>query len=775
MKKFLCLFVTFCMIFTIFSLPAFADDQNSSTNNEPQSDDGEVLNDAISYTCTYDHTQKRVVLSGSLNNEIFSDYGGWSLCVYDVPIGASEYDVVKNAESKPLAETLISKKFEFSLKAEEVRYRYSSYAIFLRSPEGETVLAARAQYPEVKSSFMPENDMRGYKGISSEFSSFVSEVDAGTLILPVYIDDLFSDASSNIFVLADGKQYFFNKKTVEDLDVAINSTTVSGAKVYLRLIYENNNPEDETSYEYSVPFIDKGDELVKLHAVISFLSERYGAREKCKISGFVLGNAWNDPRDIASVSSFEHYVMHCGAYAIVVSNAARTIDPTLDIVIPFKGEGFLATDGSKTESQELIEAFFAYLDTYLYRDLNCSLIVSSQHTPFGINNVTQHSVIDVEAQEPTNTFCAGEQKQFSAYLDRISRKYGSCPEDYIFEWTPTDILKDNALSAVYAYSYHSLLADNAVRAFVVKANENNAENLRGIKQLLKLVDAHEGSDLTKYFTSFFGKESWGEIVGTKSDIKTSIKHYFSVASRLNTSESFLGEFRYFDPLDTNDAQNWFLGNQCIGIKSDITERGTKVLKADLSFSDTQDYAEILYVFEYSENMIHTKDLRFKFDLNDEADGALYELKFTLGNSKNKLESSCIVKGNSVNEIFVDVSKCVTASTVDFMKISVRSLDGKSQMCSIRLSEICGLSNEYTSDELGNLISAEREKIREQEFGENEKVVWTQLALAIGVVFVVGVLGLAIFAGFRREDREEREETEDGEDKNSYENDELSDE
>ena len=180
MKKFLCIFVTCCILFAGLSLPLFAiDGENEEISSEPEN----VLGDALTYVCNYDAEKKRVMLSGSLNNEIFSDHGGWSICVYAVPTGTSEYDVIEDPDSKPLAETLISKKFEFSLKADEIRYRYSRYAIFLRSPDGEMVLASKAQYPEVKYSEKVAEGMRNYKGISADFSSFVTDIDAGTLIL----------------------------------------------------------------------------------------------------------------------------------------------------------------------------------------------------------------------------------------------------------------------------------------------------------------------------------------------------------------------------------------------------------------------------------------------------------------------------------------------------------------------------------------------------------------------------------------------------------------
>ena len=486
---------------------------------------------------------------------------------------------------------------------------------------------------------------------------------------------------------------------------------------------------------------------------MSFLSERYTQSQRCKISGFVLGTAWNDKREILREGELERYVMMCGEYAVTVANASRKIDPAIDVVIPFDGEEFLPLDDENiTVSQSLMESLFEYLDSGLNKGLYCSLSISSRSTPLNIKEVTPQTVIDVQAQKNTGRFCAGEHKAFSDYINTLARRYESCPERYIFEWIPDKALADNALAVAYTYSFYSLLLDESVAAFVVNSSLESAE-LSQIEHLIKFIDAYEGSSVVKYLTAFFEKNSWSEIFGLNSEINTSVKHYFTTDPRLNTNETFLGEFKYVDPSDISLIHNWHVGNQCANIESNVSEKGTKAIRANLLLNGTRDYAEMVYLFEYSENMIHTRNLKIGFALNDNTDGALYELKFVLGNSKNKIESSCIVEGNTDNELFIDVSKCVTANTIDFIQISVRSLDGVSDACSLSLYEISGLSNEYTSDELKNIVHAEREKIREENEDDEDGLVFSQIILGIGIVLVTGVLGIAVFLGFRREDKD----------------------
>jgi len=751
-KKILSVFVLLCILCVNVVLPSYAIDDADTNDSSQTPKENETLSDVLTYTCIYDVEEKRVRLSGSIDNRLFGKYGDCTLCVYAVPVGVTEQEVAADPEAKPLAETAASIKFEFSFKADKIKYRYSRYAIFFRSPDGLMTLAANAQYPEVEAVSEEQSGIRNYKGLATQFSSFATESDAGTLILPVYFEELFSQNSSNTFILAEGKQYFFNSSVIDGLDVAINSASVAGTKVYLRFLYRETNTELGTVVEHSVPHLDKEDELIRIHAAVSFLTERYSQPEKNKISGFVLGDFWNEPRKISDTESLKRYVMLCGEYAVVVANAARTVNNSIDIVIPFDGSDFAENTEEEPQnpSKMLFEKVFEYLDNGFNRGLKCSLLVYSSHTPLGITELTKNTLIDVAIQGNTGKFCAGEQKSFSSYLNEISHRYESCPQNYIFEWMPAPVLRDNALSTAYVYSYYSLLLDPAVTAFVIRSSPNGAD-LRDIGHMIKFIDTHEGADETKDIPRFFGKKAWSEILGTTSDTNLSVKHYFNSEPRLNTKEKFLGEFGYFDPSATGMLVDWQEGNNCLGIKLENTQEGERLLRSDLLMED-QEYAETMYVFEYSENMIYTQNIKLRFDIVGAEENALYELKLILGSSKNKLESSCIVSGNSINEMIVDISKCATVNMIDFIRISVRSLDGKSDTCSLLLYELCGLSNEYDSEELKNLVHAEREKIRDTGDDEEEKNSFAQILLAMGIVMVTAVLGVAIFLSFRKEDK-----------------------
>ena len=270
MKRYISLFLLIAVFLSVFSLPvaaesetlddAVASEKSDSTEiAEDQEAAQESVLDIASYNCTYDTEAKRVKLSGTLQSEVFADRSDSTIAVYAVPPGASEYEIVASGDSRCLAEAPVSIKFEFSFKANRIIDRYSRYAIFLRSPDGEYTLTTEAQYPEVSSEFVASNNKKYYKGLASEYSSVSTDIQAGSSIIPLYWDSIFSDSSSSsLFMGVDGEQFFFNKAIIDKLDIAVRSMSLSGTRIYLRLLKRPQGDADlegEFGAKYLMPDI----------------------------------------------------------------------------------------------------------------------------------------------------------------------------------------------------------------------------------------------------------------------------------------------------------------------------------------------------------------------------------------------------------------------------------------------------------------------------------------------------------------------------------------
>ena len=294
--------------------------------------------------------------------------------------------------------------------------------------------------------------------------------------------------------------------------------------------------------------------------------------------------------------------------------------------------------------------------------------------------------------------------------------------------------------------------DSAVSVFAINASQAQInDNLRKVSHVVKYIDTYEGSDVTKNLPSVLGAKSWDELLEENSTLRAGTRHCYSIEAKLDSKQEFLGEFKYFDFTSSGILENWYRGAGCSSLESNYLENTKKALRADLNLGGIYEAGEVLHVSQYSENMIYTPTLRFRLAVQDASSNNLYEVKITLGNSENHIESSCIVSSGKLSQVYVDVSQYISSDVVDYLRISVRSLDGNAEKCSLLLYDICGLSNSYDSETLNSLIMRERDKIRHSDEIEEDRQYWQQIAIGVGIVILTGALGAGLFISFRKDD------------------------
>ena len=741
-KKYISLILCIFILFLSFSMPVYAtEDSEDKTSSIPS--------DALTYTCVYDIESKRVRVSGTMNSELFRDYSDWSLCVFKLPFGKNASDIIADDSAKPIARTMASIKFEFSFKAEAVADRYSRYAILLCSPENEYLTTTEAQYPEVNAN-VPSDLAKNFKGFAGEFSSLSAEISPSTTILDIDLNTVFSDTSTGLFVFVDNKQCFFNESSIDALDVAVRSMSVSGSRIYFRFLYSNDVRGT------TLPDVYDQQTLLKVHSLVVFLTQRYSQYNSGKMSGIILGKgvgASTGSLDIGEMTP-EEYVDRCVSYLVLTANAARAIDSSIDIVFPLGADFFVAdNEGFKA----MTEAFLQKLDESFRAGINFSFLLECNDAPIAstlaeANPTTQRNSIQ---------FDADAQKQFTQYVQSLEHKYRSMPKRYMLLWTPSTSLRGNLFAATYAYCYYSLLADNYVSVFAINVDKDTTQNnLRNIAHVVKYIDTYEGSEVAKNLPLVFGAKSWDELLGEGALSKAALRHCYSIEASVKPTKTFVGEFKYFDFTASGILEDWYAGVGCSLIKSNISADTNKSLKAEFDLGGIYEIGEILYVAKYAENMIYTPTLRFKVMVDNGEQPSLYEIGITVGNLENRIESYAIVSSGEISEIYVDISSYISSNMVDYVKITTRSLDGNESKCSLLVYDICGLSASYDSDTLDSLIMSERDKIRHSDELEEDKKYWTQISVGIGVLLLIGALGMSVFVGFRREDLSDKDKDKD---------------
>ena len=160
-------------------------------------------------------------------------------------------------------------------------------------------------------------------------------------------------------------------------------------------------------------------------------------------------------------------------------------------------------------------------------------------------------------------------------------------------------------------------------------------------------------------------------------------------------------------------------------------------------------SELIYKYDYRENMQYTPYLEFAVGINDDAQDSLYEISIVIENAEARYESACVVSGNTTQNIILDISGVKSFGAVRNIKIFVSPLYGNDGKCSLWLYGINGHSTAYDSAELESLIYEAREKTNDSVAQESQQISWKNIIIAAGLVVITAIFCTAIVLGFRR--------------------------
>lgn len=770
MKRFVSMLLIIIMAFfsSFSTFLTFAEESETSANPaDSEEAKDETVEDLLSFSCVYDAESNKISINGAMQYEALAEHKKSKLLIYSVPPGASEYEVAK--KEKPITETAVSIRFDLTFSQKDFLGRYSKYAIFLRTADGKLILGTEAQYPEVASTIKKDSDKTYFKGLVGAENSYYSGIDAGTVILPVYLEDLFTETSAGYVYHLDEGQFFFSKNYIDKLDSIINSFSVSGAKVYLQYLLREGSSfgvKNAEKAKYYMPNVYNEDTLLRIHSLTDFLVSRYSESLGGCISGIVVGHSWDSFEQNNNCSSydFEVYAKKCADYTIVVANAARSVNSSIDIVLPFSAENFKASaDFSGVEkktfsTKSLIESVMYYLDNSFESGIACSLLLQSNEVPFGISNRNISDGVDLDFSDYREEIYAGNQAYFSSFLKEISNKYTSVPKDYIFRWSVPEELNGNALSCAYAYSYYALRNDKNVSAFVMDLSSGDVSRINEIYKIAKYIDTSESSAITKNLLGFFGKKSWSEIVDNAADSDSNAKYIYTATPIDGLPAEVKGSFKYFDFSDAFSNDGWYRGIGCQSLKLAYASSNQKALSAQFKLNNGS-RSEIIYDYEKYENLTYTPYLKFDLQISDATFGSLYEVMVVFENKDARLETSSIVSSNKAAEIVIKLDHkdyVGKFDNIESLKISVRALNGEHENCALWLYGISGYSLKYSSDKLESFIEKERNKIN-NELSESSEDAFDQTIIAIVLVLISGVLVIGIFILIRKDTRSNKNE------------------
>lgn len=720
----------------------------------------------ITYTCQYDENTSKVQIKGTVHHDIMIQYKEHFLDVYVIAPGETVENAVFSPNAKIKTSMKLAIKFDFSLSAPTMTERFSRYAIVVRSPQGEKILVSEPQYIHVSSQYVHDSSNRlPYKGISSEWTSLSGNLGAGTAIIPVYLNQLIGTNSGGMIYPMENGFCYLNRAYVEALDAKIRTYSASGTRVYIQLLLEATGSHlalangQANGAIYDFPNLQISKNLQQIAAATTFLAERYETHQNGLLSGMIVGSSI----DLSSHSYTggllqNQYAEQYAFYLMVVASSARFHHSDIDIIIPFSSMDTYSVSSNKVGDLDyspsaLLENILSILDERLSKRFSCGTMIESDVVPMNLGatgTTLSHST-------PAGVLSAENLEIYETYFNQLQNKYLCAPSHFIYRWNTPTALVGNRLNCAYAYSYYRLLRCKMLSSFVVSFSEEEQQSaLTDLATVFRYIDTAQGNNVTAPLLKYFNSTSWNTLLATDILLSTNVRKFHRIRPNPPISNTFLGSFEYFD-FSSGSVGDWFAGANCQKVRTDFLSGGVRGVRGTMVNAGMGTMSEMLCLYEFPENFIYTPYLKLTLELNDDssASNAFYEVNVSLGNHTSTILCEQTARSGEKIELLLDLTNVPKEELMtNYIKISSSMIDGTAEKFSIGIVGLTGYSAEYTSEELSELIEAERLRIRNQN-AENEENDEQQVLLWIifGGLLLISVVIVAVVFFIKRNDEE----------------------
>ncbi len=760
--KIISLILALVMLTQVFAVSIFSVETAEEESSDIVYDDiGEVN------SCLYSPGEKRVTISGRVNHDIMVTHSDYKLAVYRLEHTQTLESVLFDSGSKPVATAAISIKFEFAVKDDGNNERFSRYAVVIYNPNGDIKPIGDPVYPSVISKYsFNQGDKTYYKGVSTELTSSAINANAYTAVVKVSLDKLMSENSTGYLYSMWDSYIYFDREYIGLLDAQIRSLTTTDTKVYLQFELSLVPECGVTAIigsrltDTAVPDMRSAYTVSLIAAFTDFLCDRYSNSANGIISGIILGERVDDFFSDNTMELSE-YAENYAYYMLVAGGVARSVNNSIDIVMPFGDTDAYSSNAKTTMSAELLEMVCAFFDEYLANPFPFSTMIESEALPYGISNDTL--VSGNFSMVKYNGINADAASVYSEYLASVAKKYSNAPENFIFMWRVPDTVSGNELTAAYSYSYFKLLGNDMLSSFVVSFADaeklNNYSLFPEIMNIMKYIDTSECFNITNPQLDLLKASNWYTVIPDMYSEKLDTVRMIDIVDRGSVPADNVGSFDYFDFSYYTNISSWFGGVGCKSYKIDyssICGRSLMVSFSGESLGPTE-YSEIYCYYDYPENFCFTDDIAVTLGIENEAvdKGAVYEMKIVFGMDKNISEITTVCNAYEKTTLVLDISEFSAVSMADYIKIGVRELTDAEGGFTLSLSSMTGYSSEFLSDELESKITEERLRIRnmldEKSSKDEDETSENTALVVVGVSIVVAVIGIGVFMCIRREE------------------------
>lgn len=734
----ICAFFAACVV--LFSAMAGTISATASGSDGKSADLGVIT------VCRYDPSGGTVRVEGTINHRVLTESKNCRIALFCVPAWRTAEGFINDIE--PMREAAMSKRFEFSVTADEVGDILSLYAVAIIYPDGSRALVASPRYPMTDSGDTAA--AIGFKGVSTDSAAETLECGAGTALIDVYLDRLEDGRHSGYLQSVGGMSFYYNREYIKELDMRVRSASVAGASVLLRLLVSPAEGERSplpyaaaNSYGAAYRGIVISDEVsaVTIYAYISFLCSRYDGGEEGRIDGLVLGYRADSPEayNFCASTGPMYYEIYARTLAIIGIAAGRGM------------RLFVSVGDSKNAAGVHAYDFAAGVADYIasHTDLEFTLMVDSRSNAYhlddsyfdlptlggddeilgggegmigeksalppadrtamadvddttatGIGDIYATAIADRPQLYKTTAaddyLAADDITPLTDALERLCGEYSSIRDSFVFCWTPSDNTNGSALSVLFAYNYMSMTAAGA-EAFILRTD---SARFATVSHLVKYIDGEESDSETAYALEVLGASSWGELLPSFDGIPGGGRR---MIERSLTSDSYTaqGSYMLWSSGMTSGTHGWSAGPGCETLRY-VFEDDIGCLKAQLEDEGQGAYSDICRISSLPEPAAYTPMIGIDLSCSGDGDGGeLYEVKLVVYSGQTTLEGRCVIADGERQMLYLDISDI---SEIDAIRVAARRVSGVGAI-TLRTYTLGLYSEKYTDGELDTLIEA----------------------------------------------------------------------
>ena len=681
----------------------------------------------------YDRATGMAEFSGNVSYDTVLKYSDANIVLYRL----NQNEVIEDVrfahsyvKSSPMS---LNFRFEFSIEnTSESCSRY--FAAILTSDNKIIPLTSETYLKESDVSVDDDTDAELndniFKGIETNLYEGASENGTSVAFVEIHLDSMFSDSGDGYqYILDEGKEYYFNRSYISELDAEINRYSSVGVSVYLRFLVDTYSPYFGHTERINVPGKAKyfaikpqNDEVVNnVFACVDFIASRYSSKEYGTLGGVVLGRSLDKAFEynncgVVSMSSYAD--MLARTYSIIRIALDRS-NPNLKIILPLSdsliGDGVIMTADKREKnypSNLLSKLILGVLDRYGTDVSSLYFMLESDYTSVSVDGASLQTSLDSMGVEGC--------KIFIDEINALAESHDNLPNKIFYCWFPRESLTAKQLLGAYMYNYSVLANTEQIKCYIIsmferdelidtRGHSENAETFIffTLKSTYKYADTYNNEEVSAFVLSSMGVSGWREIV-SDFDGSAVVKRNLIEQSLMYTQPlSVKGSYCMWDFSTANGTNGWNASNGCrtlsVYTPSDDIDRS---MVATFDFKELKtlgaDYAGIIYKASDSLLMKDVSALSFEILIpREEMGDGLFEVKITVGADNAVSESTGVVKSGELYHVYADISPL---DKVNYINVGVRPLDdsmtAKGTFC---INGIYIHSNIYDDKELENRV------------------------------------------------------------------------